>query len=122
MKRYQKILLLTICLLVCAVTISYFVWKPGTLYQSPFWSPNKQYYVQKYSNLTFSKFIPVAPGQGSDMIDGYVRLFDKDGRLLNERFVFFIRDVEPVWSGQKVYLNGVAEMDNDPWILPTSSE
>lgn len=56
------------------------------------------------------------------MIDGYIRIFDKDGNLLNERFVYFIRDVKPVWSGNKVYLMGVDEMDDDPWILPTSAE
>ncbi len=72
--------------------------------------------------MTLSKFIPAMPGQGSDMIDGYVRIFDKDGNLISERFVYFIRDVEPVWSGNKVYLMGVAEMDSDPWILPTSAE
>lgn len=122
MKRYQKILLVTVCFLVCVGTFSFFLWKKGRPYSSPFWSPNRQYYVQKYSNMTLSKFIPAMPGQGSDMIDGYVRIFDKDGNLISERFVYFIRDVEPVWSGNKVYLMGVAEMDSDPWILPTSAE
>ena len=122
MKRYQKVLLLTICLLVCIGTVSYFIWKPGTPFSSPYWSPNKQYYVQKYSNLSFSSFIPVMPGQGSDLINGYIRVFDKDGKLLNERFVYVIRDVEPIWEGNKVYLKGIADMEEVIWILPTSGE
>jgi hypothetical protein len=62
------------------------------------------------------------PGQGSDAIDGYIRLYDKNGKLIDERFADFIRDVEPIWAGNKVYLMGVEEMDDDPWILPTTSE
>ena len=29
-----------------------------------------------------------------------------------------IRDVRPIWAGNKVYLMGVEDMDDDPWILP----
>ena len=122
MKRYQKIFVFLAVLLFGVGTFCYFVWKKGTPYQTAFWSPNNQYYVQKYSNLTPSRFIPAMPGQGSDTIDGYVRLFDKNGKLIDEVFVTFIRDVEPVWVGNKVYLTGVAEMDDNPWILPASSE
>jgi hypothetical protein len=62
------------------------------------------------------------PGQGSDAIDGYIRLYDGNGSLIHERFETFIRDIKPLWAKEKVYLMGVKEMDNDPWILPTSSE
>ena len=42
--------------------------------------------------------------------------------MIHERFERFIRDVEPLWAGIRVYLRGVAAMDNDPWILPSSAE
>jgi len=122
MRKYRK-LLLTFVLLLCVIaTASFFLWKKGTPYQQPYWSPNGQYYVQKYSNLTLSRFVSTMPGQGSDTINGYIRLYDKNGKLIHERFAVFIRDVEPMWAGNKVYLMGVEEMDDDPWILPTSSE
>ena len=122
MRKYRK-LLLTFVLLLCVIaTASFFLWKKGTPYQQPYWSPNGQYYVQKYSNLTLSRFVSTMPGQGSDTINGYIRLYDKNGKLIHERFAVFIRDVEPMWAGNKVYLMGVEAMDDDPWILPTSSE
>jgi hypothetical protein len=122
MKKYHK-LLLSIALLLCVTgAASFFFWKKGTPYQRPYWSPNSQYYIQKYSNLTPSRFIPTMPGQGSDAINGYIRVYDKNGKLIHERFAEFIRDVEPIWAGNKVYLLGVEEMDNDPWILPSTSE
>ena len=37
--------------------------------------------------------------------------------LIAERFRTFLRDVEPLWAGDKVYLKGVAAMDDDPWLL-----
>ena len=122
MKKYHK-LLLTSALLACVAGATlFFFWKKGTPYQPPYWSPNGQYFVQKYSNVTLSRFVPTMPGQGSDAIDGYIRLYDKNGKLIHERFADFIRDVEPIWAGNKVYLMGVEDMDNDPWILPTTSE
>jgi len=122
MKKYRK-LLLTFVLLLCVAGVAlFFFWKKGTPYQRPYWSPNGQYYVQKYSNVTLSRFVPTMPGQGSDAIDGYIRLYDKNGKLIDERFADFIRDVEPIWAGNKVYLMGVEDMDDDPWVLPSTSE
>jgi hypothetical protein len=120
-KRYRR--LIAVGALVClAMVIGFLVWKQGTPYQQPYWSPNHEYYVQKYSNLMPSRFIPGMPGHGSDAIGGYIRLYDKDGKLLDERLQGFIRDIEPQWSGNKVYLKGIPEMDNHPWKLPSSSE
>jgi len=51
-----------------------------------------------------------------------MRVYDRNGDLMNERFVSFIRDVEPLWSGNKVYLRGVADTDADPWVLPGTSQ
>jgi hypothetical protein len=122
MKKYHNLRLTSVCLLCVTGAASFFFWKKGTPYQPPYWSPNGQYYVQKYSNLTLSRFVSTMPGQGSDAIDGYIRLYDKNGELIHERFADFIRDVKPIWAENKVYLMGVEEMDNDPWILPTTSE
>jgi len=121
MKRHKK-LLAAAGLLVLIGVLGFLYWKRGTPYQGRYWSPNRQYYVQKYSNATLSRFFMHGPGQGSDAIDGYIRLYDKNGRLIHETFQSFIRDTEPVWAGKEVYLMGVAEMDNHPWLLPTSSE
>jgi len=121
MKRYQKILLCAVCLLVCAGMASYFLWKRGTPYSSPDWSPNGQYYIQRYRVVTISGFIPSTPGNGSDNIEGYVRLFDKEGNCLEEVFIsYLVREMRPVWHGNKVY--AVSELDDKPWILPSSSE
>lgn len=118
----KKSLLIIWGILVVASTAGYFVWKQGTPYQPRYYSPNRQYYIQKYHNISFSGFMVAMPGQGSDMIDGYIRLYDQNDHMLYERFETFIRDIEPVWAGEKVFLMGVADMDNDPWILPHSSE
>jgi hypothetical protein len=121
MKQHKRL-----CALLLAFasigTLGFWSWKKGTPYQAPYWSPNRQYYIQKYSNHTLSGIWASAPGHGSDGIDGYIRLYDRNRRLVHERFEFFIRDIDPVWAGNEVYLRGVAQMDRDPWILPSSSE
>jgi hypothetical protein len=120
MSRMRKIprstIVAALVLAVAMGSIGLFRWKRGTPYQEPFWSPNRQYYVQKYSN-----WVPVVVQgnrRGSDAIDGYIRLYDSKGTLIAERFETFVRDVEPLWVGDKVYLKGVAAMDADPWLLP----
>jgi hypothetical protein len=104
-----------LCAALCA---SFFLWKKGTPYQPPCWSPDGQYYVQKYSNYSLKRLLPGMPGQGSDAIDGYIRLYDKKGHLLAEGFHTFIRDIEPIWGNGAVFLKGIPSMDNDPWPLP----
>ena len=118
-RTFIKALLL---LLVLFGVTGFLWWKRGVPYQDRVYSPNGRYYVQKYSNLTPNQFIGAMPGQGSDAVDGYIRLYAANGTLLHERFETFIREIKPSWVGRKVYLLGVAAMDNDPWILPTSSE
>ncbi len=121
MGRKKRLAAAAVLLGVAAVA-GFLIWKRGTPYQQPYWSPNRQYYVQKYSNFTPSRLVGAMPGQGSDAVSGYIRLYDRNGRLLHERFQSFIRDIEPAWAGNKVYLKGVPEMDSNPWVLPGSAE
>lgn len=120
--RRRLLLAVAFVVLVVGLVVVYSVWKRGTPYQAQMWSPNGRYYVQKFSNISPSRLIPGMPGQGSDAIDGYLRLYDREGRLLHERYEHFIRDIEPLWAGTKVYLRGVAAMDDNPWTLPSSAE
>lgn len=124
MKKYQTAAAALVILFLLGIgAVYYFVWKPGKPYGDPFWSPNRQYYLQKFSNLTVSRFQPAMPGQGSDAIEGYIRLFDKDGNLLDEIFITYLaRDIKPVWAEKKIYIIGVSELDDAPWILPSSAE
>jgi hypothetical protein len=116
----RKTSLLVVVVLLVGVAAGV-LWKRDTPYQAPYWSPNRQYYVQKYARSSRLP-LPTLPGQGSDAVDGYIRLYDNKGTLIHERSESFIRDIEPLWSGNKVYLRGVTEMDNNPWILPSSSQ
>ena len=119
MTRKRKLLVLSALLCVAAIG-GFSWWRHGAPFQAPFLSPNGRFHIQKYSTFT-PRFLAM-PGQGSDSIGGYIRLYDKSGKLIHERRQSFIRDIEPIWAGDKVYLKGVAEMDSHPWLLPESSE
>lgn len=120
MKRYQKIFLILSVFLICAGTILFYLWKRGTPYQTPFYSPNGQYYAQKYHNITLSSFAPAMPGNGSDNIDGYIRIYDKDGNLLYEKFYTYLVGHEVHWHRNTVFVMGSA--DDEIWTLPSSAE
>ena len=107
-----------ICLLGAAAGRA---WHAGTPYQEPFLSPDGRYHIQKYATLSPRSLLGSMPGQSSDMVDGFIRLHDGDGTVLAERWVAFMRDIRPVWSDDRVYLLGIAEMDNNPWLLPAPS-
>ena len=100
--------------------LGFLSWKAGTPFGDRKWSPNRHYYVQTYNNWKFSSLWFAMPGQGSDGLGGYVRLFDQHDHLLAERFVSFSRDVEPIWDDRQVFLlDGVDE--DPPWPLPDSA-
>ncbi len=120
--KQQKRLLAFLLVLAAVGVLGFVLWKRGTPYQQPYWSPNGKYYVQKYSNATLFGLLPVPRGHGSDGVNGYIRLYDRNGSLIHEKFESFIRDVDPLWTRNKVYLRGIPKMDADPWILPSSSE
>jgi hypothetical protein len=115
--RKPRRLAILVGLLAVALFVVYLQWKKGVPYQAPYVSPDGKFYVQKFSNFSHHRLMAWMPGQGSDAIDGYIRLYDKDGHLLAEGFHTFIRDIEPVWGDGVVYLKGVPSMDGSPWRL-----
>jgi hypothetical protein len=92
----------------------YWLWHRGSPYQDRMYSPDANYYLQKYSVPTLSRISMAAPGGGSNMIDGYIRIFDSQDRLVYEKFYPFIRDIEPTWDDDKVFLLGCG---GDPVIV-----
>lgn len=122
MNRKRRDILIFVVLIIGVACAMFLHWKKGKPYQEPVWSPNKQYRVQKYQVKSLSSFVPLMPGQGGDAINGYVRLYDSQGMLLHERYVVFMRDIKPIWDHNKVYLQGVSDMDDHPWVLPSSAD
>lgn len=58
-------------------------------------------------------FFSTMPGQGGDA-PGYVRLYDKQGRLLQEKEIDMVQNIDQVhWADKKVYIKLFAE-----WELP----
>ena len=77
--------------------------------------------MQKYRVFNVVQ-MPTMPGQGSDAIDGYIRIHDKNGKIIHERFYKFIRDTEAIWSGNKVILMSGGATEDNVLILPSSAE
>lgn len=117
MDKYKnKLILLTLCLCVVAAASCTVMGKEEP-YQGQMWSPNRDYYVQKYR--TFGVLPTTSmPGQGSDSVDGYIRVHAKDGKVISERHYTFIRDTEAVWSRDKVFLMGGSVSDDEGVTLP----
>lgn len=109
---------------ICLVMVGCELSQKEEPYQERFWSPNREYYMQKYQ--TFTVFpVPSMPGQGSDSVDGYIRIHDKAGKVIHERYYTFIRDTEAIWVRNEVVLmgGGVTHSEDDGGlILPTAAE
>lgn len=79
-------------------------------------SPDGQHKIVLDSVASVSQLGMAMPGQSSDYIDGYVRLYDARGTKLNERFVRGLKFIEPHWTETTVYFMG----DEFEWHLPSS--
>lgn len=125
MKLFKKksvvVLIFSICLGIGGLLIVNNFSYSEEPYQAKMWSPNREYYLQKYKTVNLIQ-LPSMPGQGSDEIDGYIRIYDKTDKLIHERFYSFIRDTEPIWSGNSVVLLGGGVTDDDVVVLPSSAE
>jgi hypothetical protein len=86
--------------------VGYWIWHGGSPYQDRYYSPNGRFYMQKYSNFTLSRLSAASVGGGSDMIDGFIRIFDSKDKLVHEEFHTFIRDIEPAWDTNSVFILG----------------
>jgi hypothetical protein len=73
------------------------------------WSPDARYKIVVYGY----PMLPAMPGQGGDA-SGFVRLYDKDGRVLEEKDVDMVQLIEQVdWEEGKVDIKLFAK-----WALP----
>lgn len=78
-------------------------------------SPDGKYYIQFYSVWTLSRLAFTAPGQGSDNIDGFIRLYNHEGKLLEETFrTYLVAYSKVVWTEDSVFFLG----DGPSWRLP----
>lgn len=74
---------------------------------SVFMSPDKQYRIELFS---YDNILPVMPGSSAGDEAGYIRLYNKDNELLNEKEIEMVQLVETInWSGDKVSIKLVAD-------------
>ncbi len=114
MKTKKKLIIYSV--LLSTLIFLYFQWKQGKPFGEPMWSPDGEYYIQRYSVETFFPSFSL-PGSGSDSIGGFIRLFTKDGMLLREEFEFsmLVLHDSPEWSSDSVHFK------THPWFrLPRS--
>ncbi|MEB3212845.1 MAG: hypothetical protein VKL39_15940 [Leptolyngbyaceae bacterium] len=105
MMRTLKVSLMGLVVISSLGVLGFQHWKKGSPFQEPIWSPNGEYYLQRYDNLTLDRLIPAFPGGGgSDRVNGYVRLFKKDGTLVQESFVYFNREIQWAWLDDEVHI------------------
>lgn len=71
------------------------------------YSEDGRYYGQRYEVFTWNKLMMTSPGNGSDKVDGFIRLYDaKTDELLREKFVTFLVAYELHWSDGALYTLG----------------
>jgi len=116
MKRITKVfgIAVTVALLLCIGV--YRMWRSSATL-IPGWtshSPDGRFRIEFYRVWTMSGWLGTPPGQGSDAIDGFIRLYRSDGTLLQETYRNFLRGYEPRWSDDEAYFPG----DGPVWKLP----
>jgi len=85
------------------------VWNP------PDYSPDRRFRLEFWQICTFRSWLPTTPGNGSDNVDGFVKLVDADGKVIAEKYIVGLKFCEPRWLDHEVIFLG----DNDAgWKLP----
>ena len=109
-----------IVLIAIAILVANTIWKRGSPFGKPCYSPNHDYYVQRYQNLNLIALLVGIgmPGQGSDSFVGYSRLYDRKGKLMHEIFGDLVHGPSPLWLDTEVTL--YAGNDYDVVQLPTT--
>lgn len=97
----------------------YKIWYSGSAYGGREYDESGQYYFQRYATIGPSAFRISMPGGGSDNIDGFVRLYDSKGNLMNEYFTVFLLGIQPTWLDDSFWLMGTSDEINWP-LKPTS--
>jgi hypothetical protein len=116
----KRLVLAGACLVCLAGLWLAYLWRWGLPAGDPEWSPNRQFYVQHYQNLTPRMFEVRPPGDGA-VSDGYVRVYDRRRGLLWERYYRNNLDMQPTWSGRTLWLSaGIGREDSVA--LPASAE
>lgn len=110
-----------IALPILTVLVGYKVWHSGSAYGEREYDESGQYYFQRYSTIGPSEFRMSMPGGGgSDSIDGFIRLYDSNGNLLNEYFTVYLLGIQPTWLDDSLWLMGTS--DEISWPLKAPSK
>lgn len=80
----------------------------------------KSYTVGMDSILSWRSFRVAMPGGGSDNIHGYIRLYDDQGRKLQEVFADGLKFHEPSWCDDCIVILGLDVIWNLPAAQATS--
>ncbi|QEI09019.1 hypothetical protein FXN63_26610 [Pigmentiphaga aceris] len=118
--RRALIVLVVLAMLWPAYSLFY----AGVPYRERNYSPNGQFYAQKFRLYSWDSWIPRMgmPGGGSDYlyyIDGYVRVYTAAGKLLGEIKMGAVPIADIHWAGDALVVMG----DGDGMVnLPGPSE
>lgn len=110
-----------IALPLLTIFVGYKVWYSGSAYGEREYDESRQYYFQCYSTIGPSAFRMSMPGGGgSDSVDGFIRLYDSNGNLLNEYFTVYLPGIKPTWLDDSLWLMGTS--DEIRWPLKARSK
>ena len=119
-------------ILIALPVLAYFTyknWHEGTPYGGKKYSPNKEFYYQRYKVFTIDEWIPYVPmpGGGSDSlfyVDGYVRVYTAAGDFVGEAYANGMPMAHVFWARNKlIVMDGENNANDDEGIiiLPRSS-
>ncbi|MDY7546258.1 hypothetical protein QN379_08585 [Glaciimonas sp. Gout2] len=117
-----KIKIKWIFILIALPVLAYFTyknWHEGTPYGEKQYSPNKEFYYQRYKVFTIEEWIPYVPmpGGGSDSlfyVDGYVRGYTANGDFIGEAYAHGMPMANIFWIYDfLVVMDGASNNDDD---------